>query len=373
MIRASLFAITLALGSAYADGPITSPTDQQALRTIVPRADGFDVYWFRHNELREPVVTRLLRTSLDLNGTVAVPTKLITAPAKFNLSSGPALPLVYWRPDLDFSRTWFAASLAAALPSPEQGSLFAADADFATIHCDPSSCFARWQESYGAKGAFLDLSGNIVSGPFPLPGVHYDHASVAFGGDGVVSIAAWLNGYSVVHVGRDGTVRYDVPLLQTTSGTGAIVHDGNRAIVAYIPKPWPETPPSLAVHALAISSDGQVQQLGPLFAPAGARYLTGLAMAWNGTTHLLVGAYAEGPENKIFAVELDRDLRVIASAAIPAPFSHGGRFDVTPNGEHFAIGWSTWQPMVAVYHRGQISKPVTLHDVPGPRRRGARH
>jgi hypothetical protein len=347
------------------------PTDSSWLRTIVPRADGFDAYWFRHNELREPAVTRLLRTSLDLDGRIAAPTTLVAAPADRQLSTGAGLPLAYWMTE---ERTLFAAPLSAGVPPPGGGMLIATLAEYPSIHCEESACFARWSTLNGtSRGAFLDHSGNIVNGPFPMPGAYYEIFPMALDAEGAAMIAAsGANKFSVVRILRDGTVRTNLPFLDhAVYTTAAVTHDGERAVVAYIPRPWPDEPSSLAISALAVSPDGTIENLGTLFAPEGALHLTGLSIAWNGTHYLLVGGYVDPSYvPRLYAVELDRQLQVVAAANVAAQFSYGAGFQVVPNGDRFAIGWSYLKPMATIYHAGSLSTPVILEDVPRtPRRR----
>ncbi|HEX6095192.1 MAG TPA: hypothetical protein VF432_02625 [Thermoanaerobaculia bacterium] len=366
---ATILALALAVHPASPAAESSRPlVDSQWLRTIVPRADGFDVYWFRHNEVRPPLGSRMFRTALDLDGRIAGPTAIIASPATRALSSGPGRPLLYWSTD---DRSLYAAPLSAG----GDGVLIATGAEYPSIHCEQSSCFARWVALQGgSRGAFLDLSGNIVNGPFPLPGVLYDILPVSIDAEGAALVSASLNEYAVVRIARDGTVRANVPFLgHATYTTTAVSHDGERAVVAYIPKPWPDEPSSLAVSALAIAPDGTIANLGSLFAPAGAIHLTGLAMGWNGTSHLLVGGYVDQAyKSQIFAVELDRQLHVVAATQIPAEFPYGVRFEVVPNGDRFAIGWTNHKPLVAIYRGGTLSAPVALEDGPA-RRRMIRH
>jgi len=336
---------------------------------VVPQAEGIDVYWQHTNEFEEPVVPKLMRTTVSSDGTSRLSRVLIHefegATSRGVAGEGTNVQALW----MTFPDGIFASPVVnGALKYPE-GKLVASFGDYPGMTCHASECAVIYSLSGKQHATILDADSNAVSS-FPLPDGFFPQG-IAFSEQGLFFVRHQLTEVRAALVRRDGSVQYDVAIADADPGAFhagplAIARNGARHVVAFVDyAPEPDE-----VHAITISADGTfsapVRLLRTVRHPDLPANVGALSLAWNGTTYVLGGGYVIGAP---FLMRFDSAFRPLDAepqrgAGVPWATLHA-------DGQRFVIIWSAPMPFLTVLSPNGEMTPA-LHLDPVPRRRSVR-
>ena len=341
--------------------------DMRGVVGVVPHAAGIDVYWQRTNELETPIRSKLMRTTVSSDGTSRLSRVLLKEFDDDGWAAGVdgegTNVQAIWK---NFSGGIMASPVVnGALKYPEGKLVSFGDYPYITCHASECAVISTW---VGQRATILDADSNVV-GSFTLPdGFH--QLRVSFSERGLFYVRNQLKQARAALVRRDGSVQYDVAIVDTDAmafetSALAVVANGTQHVVAFVDF----APEPVEVHAVTISDDGtmsepvRLAQAAPSY-PDHPSHVASLSLAWNGTTYVL-GYGGGGSALRRF------DSAFHPLDAEPQLDGDWPSVSVHADGQRFVIAWSARKPYVTILSpNGEMTPRLEID--PTPRRRSVR-
>lgn len=330
---------------------------------VVPAGDATDVYWESLNELADPIHTVLFRTRIGIDGVPEGATTVVRENDNYEMSqvgSTGSSAIAMWS---SYETGIVASPLVDGRLTYPAGK-FIGYGLYAGITCTAAECLVGWDAGGTRKAAILDADANVVSGPFDLP-QGWPPSRGLFNDAGIFYVRHTSGVVRAALLDRNGTVRYDVPIVQTAplelnATPFGVTFDGTHHVLAFLKKAGNGG----EIRVVRIAPDGTLSQETTILDsdPRGFG-LSSLSLAWNGETYLLTGGYVHGYP---FALRLDAGFRP-AGEQPPAPVRDA--YVLRTIGEVVLMGSSANNraSVFVLKADGQVTPPVLFQE-PGRRR-----
>jgi len=329
---------------------------------VVPVGDATDVYWESMNELVEPVHTVLFRTRIGRDGVPQGATTVVRENDDYSMTtvgSTGSSAIAMWTTNY---RLVASRLEGGRLMYPE--GKFIAHGMYAGMTCGPAECLVGWTSGSARMFAILNSEADVVSGPFVLPD-GWSPSRTLWNERGIFYVRHTSGMVRAALIRRDGTVQYDVPILETVpmelnATPFGVAFDGSHHVLAFLDKEGDGG----EIRVVRIAADGTLSgEIKVRNAEPRGYGLSSLSLAWNGETYLLGGSYVIGYP---FLVRLDA---AFAPTAEQPAAAMRGSYLLRTIGEDFLMGSSANNSasVFVVKADGQTTPPVLWRE-PGRRR-----